>query len=94
MDWKELIFTDEFKEYRKRQVDVIVRMVHAELKKPNPDYLNGLLDMANKLIKLPSALIKDEKLDPQLNKLVTEDLTSLTVKLVREKLTPFKKETK
>ena len=88
MDWKETLLTNEFKAYRKRQVKEIADMVHAELKKANAnsDYLRGLLDMANKLIKLPSKLIKDEKLDAELNKLITEDLTDLTIELVREQL--------
>ena len=88
MDWKEFIFTNEFKEYRKRQTETIAKLVYAELINPNPDRLNGVLDMANKIIKLPSDLIKDEKLDHELHKLVTEDLTDLTIKIVREKLNP------
>ena len=88
MDWKEIIFTDEFKEYRKRQVEEIAIMVGAELNTTvNSDRLNGLLDMAKRIIKLPSILIKDEKQDLKLNKLLTEDLTDLTIKIVREKLT-------
>ncbi len=88
MDWKEIIFTPEFKEYRKRQTEVIARLVHAELKTVNPDRLSGMLDMAHKIIKLPSSLIQDEKLDPELNRLTDEDLTDLTIKLVREHLNP------
>lgn len=87
MDWKETLLTNEFKAYRKKQAEEIARLVHAELKNANSDYLRGLLDMANRIIKLPSKLIKDEKLDMELNKLLTEDLTDLTISLVREKLT-------
>ena len=43
--------------------------------------------MANKIIKLPSTLIKDEKLRAELYRLTTEDLTDLTVKMVREQVT-------
>ena len=88
MDWKEIIFTPEFKEYRKRQTEEIARLVHAELKTVNSDRLNGMLDMAHKIIKLPSKLIADEKLDHELNRLTDEDLTDLTMKLVREHLNP------
>ena len=88
MDWKETLLTDDFKAYRKRQVEEIARSVHAEIKSKNanPDYLRGLLDMANKIIKLPSKLIKDEKLNMELNRLLTEDLTDLTMYLVREQI--------
>jgi len=87
MDWKEILLTNEFKAYRKRQVKEIARMVHAELKsEPSPDYLKGLLDMARRIIKLPSILIKDEKLNQELDKLLTEDITDLTVEMVREQL--------
>ena len=87
MDWKETLLTNEFKAYRKRQVGEIARLIHAELKNASSDYLRGLLDMANKIIKLPSTLIKDEKLNLELNRLLTEDLTDLTINLVREQLT-------
>ena len=88
MDWKEIIFSDEFKAYRKEQTEVIARTVNAELKTATSDRLNGLLDMASKIIRLPSTLIKDEKLELELNKLVTEDLTEITTKLVRERINP------
>ncbi len=87
MDWKEIILTDEFKAYRGRQVEEIVRKVHAELKNVNSERLKGLLDMATCIIKLPSVLIKDEKLNTELNRVLAEDLTDLTVKLVREQIT-------
>ena len=87
MDWKEILLTNEFKAYRKQQTEEVARLVHIGLKDANPDYLRGLLDMARRLIKLPSKLIKDEKLNAELNKLLTEDLTDLTVNLVREQLT-------
>lgn len=86
MDWKEVLLTDDFKAYRKKQVEEAVRLVDAELKNASPEYLKGLLDMAARIIKLPSRLIKDEKLDTELNKLTMEDLTDLAVGLVREKL--------
>ena len=88
MDWKEILLTNEFKEYRKRQIKEVARMVHAELKNtsPDPEYLKGLLDMAKRIIKLPSQLIKDEKLNLELDRLLMEDLTDLAIELVREKL--------
>ena len=86
MDWKETLLTPEFKAYRKRQVKEIANMVHAELKTPDPIYLKGMLDMANKIMKLPSILINDEELNAELDKLLTEDITNLTMELVREQL--------
>ena len=87
MDWKETLLTDDFRAYRKAQAKEVAKLIHVELKKnANSDYLNGLLDMANRLMKLPSKLIKDEKLNMELSKLLTEDLTDLTIELVRERL--------
>ena len=86
MDWKETLLTSEFKAYRKRQVKEIANMVHAELKAPDPIYLKGMLDMANRIMKLPSVLINDEELKAELDKLLTEDITDLTMELVREQL--------
>ena len=88
MDWKEIIFTPEFKEYRKRQTEVIARAIHAELSDVNPDRLNGMLSMANKIIKLPSTLIKGEQYKSELKKLITKDLTDISIKLVRERINP------
>ncbi len=86
MDWKETLLTNDFKAYRKKQAEEVARAVHAELINPNPDYLRGLLDMGKKLMSLPSRLINDEKLNLELNKLLNEDLTNLTITMVREQM--------
>ena len=86
MDWKETLLTREFKAYRKRQVKEIANMVHAELKNADPIYLKGLLDMAYRIMKLPSILINDEEVSAELDRLLTEDITDLTMEMVREQL--------
>ena len=91
MNWKELIFSNEFKEYRKRQLQLIARRVSIQLDesikgKENPAFFAGQMDMAARLLNLPAELIKDKKLQDNLNKLVQEDLSELTSYLLRLKL--------
>jgi len=90
-DYKELIFSDDFKAYRRAQLRVIVGHIHNLLKdgiykELQASELCGALKMATKLLKLPSELIGDEKLKDELNRLVQEDIIGLTTYLVRENL--------
>ena len=90
-DYKELIFSDDFKAYRKKQLEVVVKYVHNILKDGiyqefHAAELQGALKMATKLLKLPSELIGDNNLIDELNRLIQEDLISLTTYLVRENL--------
>jgi len=87
MDWKEALLTDDFKAFRKRQAKEIALIIGAEINAdPDPKYFKGLLDMAKRIIRLPSQLIKDEKLNLELDRLLMEDLTNLTIEIVREQL--------
>ncbi len=77
-DYKELIFSDDFKAYRKKQLAAVVKLIHNRLKdgiyqELQAAQLQGALQMAVKLIQLPSELIGDEKLKDELNKLIQED---------------------
>ena len=91
-DYSELIFSDDFKEYRKQQLTEIVKHVssiiqggiysevraHAELK--------GALDLAMRIIRLPAKLVNNEKYAEQLDKTIREDLVNISTFLVREYL--------
>ena len=90
-DFKELIFSDDFKAYRKKQLAVVVNHIHNIIKdgiykELQASELRGALIMATKLLKLPSELIGDDKLKDELNKLIQEDLIGLTTHIVRENL--------
>ena len=89
-DYKELIFSDDFKAYRKKQVEVIGDIVFAFIAdsmagtQRDPIYLLGAMHMAKKLIHLPLELIGDDNLKPVLNKIIQEDLAGITAVLVRK----------
>ena len=87
-DFKELIISDEFRPYRKRQVTVVVEFIHNDLRSglsgdSNTDRMRGALDMANRLLRLPGELVNDDKLAENLDKMVQEDLVSISAYLVR-----------
>ena len=87
-DFKELIFSHEFKAYRKKQMLIVVEFINNEVRsglsgKMNIDRVQGALDMANRLLRLPSELVNDDKLALELDKMVQEDLVSISAYLVR-----------
>ena len=86
-----MIFSDDFKAYRKKQLEAVVGFIHNRLKdgiyqELQSAQLQGALQMATKLLQLPSELIGDENLKDELNKTIKEDLIGLTTYLVRENL--------
>jgi hypothetical protein len=91
-DYKELIFSDDFKAYRRKQVLCVIEQINELIRKGfyldsmSGQELKGALDMARKLLILPQNLIKDEKLQGELNRLIEEDITDLSAYLVRESL--------
>ncbi len=89
-DFKEFLFTDDFKAYRKRQIQVIARHVHnllSSIEFPNKAHeIQGALEMAYRIIGLPSTLLDDKDLEQSLNRLLKEDMAGITKYLVRERL--------
>jgi hypothetical protein len=90
-DYKELIFSSDFKAYRKRQLLIVVEFIHAEVKaglsgRANLERLHGALEMASRFLRLPSELVNDDKLAGELDKMIQEDLVSISAYLVRTQL--------
>ena len=91
MDYSELIFSDDFKEYRKKQLIEVVEHIHGIIKdgihgEVRAQELKGALDITVKLIRLPSKLLNKEKYAEQLNKMIQTDLIEISTFLVREYL--------
>lgn len=86
MDWNEFIFSDDFREYRRRQVDAIVKHIHGIITDdPIQEHeLRGALKMAQRLIRLPMELINNDVRANELNELLKTDSIDITATLVQE----------
>lgn len=85
MSHKDLIFSEDFKRYRKAQTREIAEFVHTNLYSKNLEYTSGAMEMARRLIRLPEKLVNDKDMIDDLNRVVQEDLTQLSIEIVREK---------
>ena len=86
MSSKDLIFSEDFRKYRKAQIREVAEFVNENLYNKGLDHVAGAMEMARRIIRLPEKLINDKDLIDDLNRVVQEDLTQLSVEIVREKL--------
>jgi len=86
---RELLLSDEFRKYRKHQIDKIVSVLSPMLMNPKDDDLikmKGAIEMAQKLIRLPETLVEGKKDKKTLSALVVEDLKEFQVRFIRSHL--------
>lgn len=89
-DFAELIFTEEFKAYQKKEIELIVKHVHQLLEtNRNPEVLRGVLQLASKIIRLPAELDHNASHAEQLAKRVEQNLIDISTSLLREYLKEF-----
>ena len=83
---KELLISQDFARYRKKQVEEVVNFIKAHIwsKNLDPSYLKGAIEMGRKLIRLPENLVKDKEYELQLGRNIQEDLNQLVVEMTRE----------
>ena len=91
MDYSDLIFSEDFKAYRKKQLTEIVEYIHSIVRDSmygeiRAQELKGGLDLAVRMIRLPSKLVNKEKYAEKLNKEIQADLIDISTFLVREYL--------
>lgn len=91
VDYSELIFSEDFTEYRRAQMAVVVEYIMQILQdginhEAKAEKLSGVLEIVSRIIKLPASLIKNPKMVEQLNKIIREDLVNISAFLVREYL--------
>ena len=82
---KELLLSDEFKRYRKAQINEIVSLTRGMMmeKDISPDKIKGAMDMAIKMIRLPEKVVKGEENKKILRLLVEEDMNEFHIRYVR-----------
>ena len=83
---KEFFLSDEFRKYRREQGKVISRMVESALWDGEQKDLQGILQLARSLMKMPIQLCP--AIREQLEADLAEDYKRLTQELVRESLSP------
>ena len=83
---KEFFLSDEFRKYRRDQGKVISRMVESALWDGEQKELQGILQLARSLMKMPIQLCP--AIREQLEADLAEDYKRLTKELVRESLSP------
>lgn len=84
---QELLLSDEFRRYRKAQVLEVVNHVRSMILSPeNTMELKGALDMARKLMKLPSTFTLSKEVKERIKAELLEDMKEFEVKFVRSHL--------
>jgi hypothetical protein len=91
-DWNALFRTEEFRQYRKRQVEKVAEVIEVAMystvigKGGELDAIKGAINMAKILIKLPEELTKDATLESELEMQLMTDMANLTTHLLRKRI--------
>ena len=91
-DWNSFLRSDEFREYRRRQVEAVSKSISKTVEqvarngKPSLEAMNGRLEMMSVFLRLPETLTQDESLLNVLRTQLDEDVGNITKMLMREKL--------
>ena len=93
-DWNEFFRTDTFRRYRKKQVEAVAEVIDKGLCDAviggdgarGFRKIDGQLEMARLMLKLPEALTNDAKLATMLNTQLSEDMAGLTRILMRKRI--------
>lgn len=92
MDWNSFLRSDEFREYRKRQMLLIaknIKSISAKLAtKSDPELskLNGKLEMIHLFLRFPESLTDSKELQEVLRLQLDDDINGITQSLLRETL--------
>jgi hypothetical protein len=91
-DWKTLFQSGDFRNYRRRQAEVIGRLISHNVRQATSGEAKGLgelkgqLDVIRDLLCLPMSLTQDEGLLANLQLQLEEDIAHITTYLMREAL--------
>lgn len=92
MDWNSFLRSDEFREYRKRQVQAVAdnfkttAFQMASNGKADLAALKGKMEMIYIFLRLPERLTSDDKLKELLKIQLDEDVNNITKYLIRQSL--------
>jgi len=85
---RELLLSDSFRKYRRRQVEAVCDAVHVFELRDNEDamQLKGALEMARILIRLPEKLLPKPDEQEQIQLDVIEDIKAVEIGILRKHL--------
>jgi len=81
---KDFIFSKEFANYRKKQVEAVVGVIHDELLNGDPAVIKGQLKLARRIFRIPGEMVSDKALMVNLKQLINADFTRVYVELSRK----------
>jgi len=90
-DFKSLFMSDEFRAYRRKQVELIARDVEANVYRSitaqtgHFQHMSGKMQMAQELLRLPNELTEDEGLQAILDRQLADDMAYITQYLIRRR---------
>jgi len=84
MSWNEFLTSDDFKKYRRKQIQVICELVDKKLWGKEENDIKGILELSRELLRLPESLCTGAR--DQLKRDLVEDYKTLAVELTRAHL--------
>ena len=88
MNFEEFFKADEFKAYRREELNIGVVMVSDFLKgQKSPDYINGAVTMLNKILLVPTTIATGKKGLQLAAAMTAKDLKELQVSMLRRMVT-------
>ena len=86
MSFKELVQLDEFREYRRREIEAGADMLKQIWISGDPQYVRGAIDMLSKIIRLPSGLTDAPETKEYINMIVSRDFAEFEARFLRKHL--------
>ena len=85
---QELIFSDEFRRYRREELKVAVNFIKDRIFDDSLDKaeLKGGLEIIRKIVKIPAGFSLSEANKAKVNEMVIEDLNWVNAQLVRQSI--------
>lgn len=91
-DWNNFLRSDEFREYRRRQVEVVSKNIRNIVSRVttksdiDTSELRGKMEMVYVFLRLPESLTEDPKLKEILKAQLDDDVNNITRTLIRDRL--------
>ncbi len=92
-DWSSFLKSNEFRDYRKKQVEMVAEVLNKKYSATvvgsgsDISETKGQMDMAERMLRLPSTLTHDKKTLEFLDMQMVEDMANLTRYLMRKAMT-------
>jgi hypothetical protein len=86
VQFKEFVQTDEFKEYRRREIEKGAEFVKQVWTVVDTQYIRGALDMLSKIIRIPESFASGQDTKDFMGTLIARDFAEFETKFLRKHL--------